>query len=71
MIFIRTQASDGAGGTMDVHMWYDPNTSVVMRYEMLMNGQVLVSSQVVDVQVGVKIDAEMFIPPEDIVFTEW
>lgn len=71
VVYIEATESDVDMGDVDVLMWYSVKYSVPLKYEMKMNGQVMMSSVVTKIEADAKIKDDMFIPPKDIEFMEY
>lgn len=71
VVYIEATESDEDMGDVDVLMWYSVKYSVPLKYEMQMNGQVMMSAVVTKIEADAKIDHDMFIPPNDIEFMEY
>ncbi|WP_027400011.1 hypothetical protein [Anaerovorax odorimutans] len=71
VIFMETTQAEEGMGEATVHMWYSAKYCVPLKYEMLMNGNVMMSSVVKDIKSDTKIKDDMFTPPSDIDFKEY
>lgn len=71
VIYIKATESDEDYGDADVLMWYSIEYSVPMKYEMHMNGQLMMSYVVTDIEVGKSYDKALFEKPDGIEFMEF
>lgn len=71
VVYIEATESDEDMGDVDVLMWYSVRYSVPLKYEMQMNGQVMMSSVVTNIEADAKIKDDIFVPPKDIEFMEY
>lgn len=70
VIYIETTETDVLNGTIDVRMWYSVRYGVPLKYEMLSNGSVTMTSEVTDISADTIADSQ-FIPPSTITFTDF
>ncbi|WP_206459110.1 hypothetical protein [Anaerovorax sp. IOR16] len=71
VIYIETTQSEEGMGDVIVQMWYSAKYCIPLKYEMIMNGQVMTSFVVKNVKTDVKMQDDLFIPPSDIEFMNY
>ena len=70
VIYIETTESDEDMGDADVFMWYSTKYCVPLKYEMYINGNLVVSSTVTHISEE-SIDSSLFEPPSNIEFSNY
>lgn len=53
-----------------VKMWYSEEYAYPIRYELFVNGELMMRSDVTKLEVNIDLDDSLFMPPEDVVFIE-
>ncbi|MBC3901042.1 hypothetical protein GH811_15600 [Acetobacterium malicum] len=70
VIYIETTENDGQNGTVDMRMWFSTKYGVPLKTEILSNGTLSMSSVVTDISADDIADSQ-FIPPSNVVFTDY
>jgi outer membrane lipoprotein-sorting protein len=70
VIYIETTENDAQNGTVTMKMWFSTKYGIPMKYEMVANNSLLMSSVVTDVSTDNIADSQ-FTPPANITFTDF
>ncbi|MBU4440743.1 MAG: hypothetical protein L6276_13275, partial [Acetobacterium sp.] len=70
VIYIETTENDGQNRAVDMRMWFSTKYGVPLKTEMLSNGTVTMSSVVTGISADTIADSQ-FIPPSNVVFTDF
>lgn len=71
VVYIETTESEEDMGDVKVCMWYSTRYSIPLKYEMYMNGAVVIQSVVKKLEVNINIDEDLFKAPKDVKFEEF
>lgn len=68
-IYVESTVDDEEG-SFNTKMWFSTEYSIPLKYEVEMNGQVIVAYTVTNIQFNVNVDDSLFVPPSDIEFAD-
>lgn len=69
VIYVESMTDD-EDGSYNTKMWFSTEYSVPLKYEIEMNGQIIVAYTVTNIQFNVSVDDSLFVPPADVNFTD-
>jgi SpoVK/Ycf46/Vps4 family AAA+-type ATPase len=71
VILIENVEWDDQANTMQVKMWYSVKYAYPIKHETYMDGELMISSEVVKLETDMDLEEDIFIPPADVEFMEY
>jgi hypothetical protein len=70
-VLIETASNEDGVGEISIKMWYSVNYGIPLKYEMLVNGQVTMTSKVTELDAKSKLDSKLFEAPDGVEFVDF
>jgi outer membrane lipoprotein-sorting protein len=70
VVYIESKETEEDMGEILVKMWYSVKYALPLKYEIIMDDEIIASYQVTAIEKNVKFDSDIFSPPEDVEFME-